>query len=279
MRVLRESPAYAELVFHVLAHVRVDAPASLYDPIWVSLAERQLGPASARTLAEDAGALGVLAPDHAALAGAQLVAWLFRDLERASACAARPLEELGASDVEAPELLAPLVRAGHAAELLRLAAELETPFFRRLPEPAVDHASVEAALDTVARAAPELARCTIALLRPLRMRGRVRGDRIWVGVPDAERGPSPEHVAWQAAHEATVREVGARPGIAERRVEQMAVVLLAAHAERTDERATHRRWLAHFGDNAPATGEETLSADERARVHSLIAAGEARSGT
>ncbi|MBI3203624.1 MAG: hypothetical protein HYZ29_18950 [Myxococcales bacterium] len=279
MRLVREPPAYAELVFHVLAHVRSDVPASLYDPAWIELAARHLGAAGGRTLAEDAVALRALAPDHAALASAQLVAWLFRDLERASACAARPLEELGPDDVGAPELLAPLMRVPAAAELLRLAAELETPFFRRLPAADVDYPSVEAALSTVACAAPGLDGCAIALLRPLRLRGRVRGDVIWVGVPDAQRGPTPEHVAWQAAHEATVREVGALDSRDERRVEQMAVVLLAMRADRVGARTAHRRWLAHFGPNVPGTNEDTLSPGELAQVHSLVAAAAARSGT
>ncbi len=271
---LRTPPRYAELVFHVLAHVRrsAAAPASVYDPDWIEHSRRTLGDASERTLAEDAEALGVLAPGHEDLARAQLVAWLFRDHARARACATRDLSELRAEDVDAPELLEPLTHSERAAELLRVAAELEAPFFDRLPAAALDWAPLEAALTQLVAVAPELGRCTVAVLRPLRLRGRVRGSSIWIGAPDLERGPGVQHVAWQAAHEATVREVGLAARAAERRVEQMAVVLLATRAERGGARLEHLRWLAHFGPNAPDASVSALSNDERSLVYSLMAA-------
>jgi len=270
---LRERPTFAELVFHVLAHVRRTAaePASVYDADWVRFCEGHLGPPNERTLAEDAEALGALAPGHASLARAQLVAWLFGDLERASAAASRELGSLEPEDVDAPELLAPLAEAGPAPELLRLAAELERPFFERLPAPAVDFARAEAALTRQLEAAPGLGDCRVALVRSLGLRGRVRGDLIWVGVPVVAGRPSFEHVAWQASHEASVREVGRATSGAERRVEQMAVVLLAARAERAGLSEEHARWLSHFGPNAPDTGEHSLSEVEARAVRELLA--------
>lgn len=269
---LRSPPRFADLVFHVLAHVRGSAgvPASVYDPDWVRFAAAHLGPAESRTLAEDAAALGRLASGHEALSRLQLVAWLFADLERSRAVATRDLAELSADEVDAPELLAPLRQLGPAPELLRAAAELERPFFERLPAPEIDWARSEASLAGMLEVAPELGQCTVELVRSLRLRGRVRGARIWVGVPEPALGPTLEHVSWQAAHEATVREVGRHARAAERRVEQMAVVLLAARARRQGRDADHGAWLAHFGANAPETEASSLDDAERRVVRELL---------
>ncbi|MCL4748830.1 MAG: hypothetical protein KJ015_01655 [Myxococcales bacterium] len=269
---LRGPPRFADLVFHVLAHVRRSAgeAASVYDPEWVRFAASHLGPAESRTLAEDADALGQLAPGHEALSRLQLVAWLFADVERARVVAARELADLGPDEVDAPELLATLRQLGPAPELLRVAAELERPFFERLPAPEHDWARSAASFEAMLGVAPELGQCTVELVRSLRLRGRVRGSRIWVGVPDPALGPTLEHVSWQAAHEATVREVGRHARAAERRVEQMAVVLLAARARRQGRDADHGRWLAHFGANAPETNPSSLDEAEQRLVSELL---------
>lgn len=285
MRLLRESPSFAELAFHVLAHVRrsADLPSSLYDAEWVRFAERRLGSAAARTLAEDADALGRLVTEHEAFARLQLLCWLFRDLERACGAFGRELAELTPAEVDEPELLAPLAALGPGAELLFLAAALERPYFTELPAAQVDWAAAEAALASLLPLAPALGGCSVALLRPLRLRGRVRGSLIWVGAPDAALGLAVEHVAWQAAHEATVREVALAERASERRVEHMAVVLLAERAARQGRAAEHARWLGHFGPNAPDTRVEALGEAEARAVRALLerqdpVAG-ARSGT
>src|SRR5437773_2584246 len=77
---------FAELVYHVLAHVPGDAAASAYDPHYIAWCAERLGPLSERALADDANALATLAPSHDALVRAQLLAWMFDDLPRARKC-------------------------------------------------------------------------------------------------------------------------------------------------------------------------------------------------
>lgn len=267
---------FADLVFHVLAHAEATArvPASVFDARYVALSARSVGPAQERTLAEDVQAIARLAPSHAALARIQLVAWLFRDLERASAAAPRALDELGASEVDAPELL-PLLRADPAAELLRCAAELEREAFERLPPVELDPGALGEALRWTREVAPGLDRGRVACVRSLGVRGRVLGDEIWVGVPSEELGVGVEHLGWQASHEATVREVGdelARRGLslAERGREALAVVLLARRAERAGRAEAHARWLAVFG--SPDTSGQGLAPELAALLDELAAA-------
>ncbi|MBK7586642.1 MAG: hypothetical protein IPI67_41460 [Myxococcales bacterium] len=272
MRVDRSLKTYPELVFHVLCHVAETAalPASVYDPAWIRYCAVRLGDAANRTLAEDALALGRLLPGHSELASAQLLAWLFEDVRRASSSLPGELGSLTADQVDAPELLEPLARCGPGVELLRLAAEIERPYFEALPREEVDWSALEVELERVTAAAPELASSGVAVVRPLRLRGRVRGAQIWIGAPHREHGPSTEHVAWQAAHEATVREVGRAAVAAERRVEHMAVVLMNLRAERAQLEREHATWLAHFGPNAPAARLEALPDEQAVVVRRLL---------
>jgi len=280
---------WADLVFHVLAHVHGTAglAASVYDPRYVAFAERRLGPAAARTLAEDAAALGALAPTHEALARTQLLAWLFRDLDRPSAVVAKELGALEAADVDAPELLSALAQEARAVELLRCAAELERDLFETLGPPRFDADALAKALDRATEVAPGLALGRVACVRSLALRGRVLGDEIWVGAPDEELGVSVEHAAWQASHEATVREVGeaarrARLGASERDVEAASVVLLAERASAAKRAEEHSRWLGVFGAAGPTTDRASLSSELGRLVAEQLAqpaAGGARSGT
>lgn len=240
--------AWAEAVFHVLAHVSATAhlAPSLHDPAYVEAARRALGPAEARALGEDARLLGGLLPTFASLAGAQELAWLFRSAERAGACAGRDLDDLGADDVDAPDLL-PRLAGDPAVEILRAAAELELPLLSRLPPIPVDLAALSRALAEIAPAAPLLARCRVGVVRALGLRGRVRDREIWVGAATVA------HAAWQAAHEATVAEIAERLRAAGEpfdhdRVEEAAIALLTERAYAAGLSAAHATWLAHFGD-------------------------------
>jgi hypothetical protein len=256
----------------VLCHAEGTAglAASVFDSEYVAFCRRHLGDAESRTLGEDARALSALAAGHSELARVNACAWLFRTLERAVAAAPIELAKLSAEDVDEP-LLLPLLRTRpEAIEILRCAAELERPFHARLPPPVVDFGAVRAELANVTRAAPRLATSDVVLVRSLRLRGRVRGDEIWVGAPDPTLGPSVEHVAWQAAHEATVVEVSAAGRLGERQVEHAAVALLAARAERSALRAAHARWLAHFGKNAPSIARESLPAHAQKLVDDML---------
>jgi hypothetical protein len=261
---------FADLVFHVLAHVPADAAASAWDPTYMSWAEARLGPASARALGEDARALAALLGTHEALVRAQLVAWLFADDGRRSGAAAnvraashfeRALAELGGGDVDAPDVLGH-VAGDPGAELLWCAIALEAEHHARLPPVSIDPALAPALVEASA-AAPSQPRFEIAVVRSLRQRGRVRGRAVWVGAPSEDFGPSARHAAWQGAHEATVAEVSERePSLAFGDLEHVAIALLAERARRAKLEAQHGMWLASL--RAPDPRADTLSARARA---------------
>lgn len=237
---------WAGAVFHVLAHVRATAalPASLYDAPHVAAAAAILGPASARSLGEDAELLGRLAPTHDALARVQLVAWLFRSPARARAAAAWDLADLPESAVDAPRLL-PLVAGDPAAEILRAAAELELPLLDALPPLAIDRGALAEAVAALVPVAPRLARSRVGVARALGRRGRVIDDEIWVG--DAPIA----HAAWQAAHEATVAEVAAEGVRGHAAVEGEAVERLSRRAGEVGMTAARAGWWSFY---APRSG-------------------------
>lgn len=225
--------SWPEAVLHVLAHVEAPGvPASLHSPWYVRFAEAALGPASQRTLAEDAQVLARLAGDHHTLSQLQQVAWSSSEL------------------------------TDTARELLRCAALLEADAIWRLPPPGCDLASLEVALQGLIACAPALAEARITLLRPMTTHGRVRKNAIWLGVPG--HGVTQEHVIMQAAHEATVTEVAKVSALPEREVEAVALVLLASrcasgHAE------LHRAWRATWQVRA-----EHLDADRLPRAARVV---------
>jgi hypothetical protein len=259
---------WADLVFHVLAHVRATAhlPSSNYDSTYVRYAQRFLGPAEQRVLGEDAVVLGRVTSSHDSLSSLQLLAWLYASIERAEACAASTLEDLGSDDVDAPELLTVLQRTGPAVEILRCAALLELESWSTLPAVDIGGSELQSCLDLTSGAAPHLERCRVRVVRSLRLRGRVRRREIWVGAPSQPLALSSEHAAWQAAHEATVSEVAEVMAAMGRQatfrgVEHVAVVLLAERSRVAGMEGDHAQWFAHFG-NPPSRQPCDLSSDE-----------------
>lgn len=247
---------WAELVFHVLAHVRSAAPASVYDPAWVAFVAAHSS--GERALHEDVALLEAAAMSHDTLAEVQLLAWLFESTERTAAVAELRLEELRPSQVDAPEVLGQLVQSRHRAaiEVLRAAAELEADTFASLPKARRDDTAIARAFGRVSAAAPWMSVCRIEHVRPLRLRGRVRERRVWIGLPCAELGPSAEHAAWQAAHEATVTEISERARASGLRIaylplEQSALFVLRERAARAGLSEPHGRWLEHFSALPP----------------------------
>jgi hypothetical protein len=268
---------WAEVVFHVLAHVAVDVPASAWEPRYVRFAEARLGPAQRRPLGEDARALAALLPDHDGLARAQLLAWLFGDLERAERVFDRALDELAPEDVDEPTVLAHLRRAPasvrRGAELLFCAAALEASHVRSLGPVVVDGEALALATRALALVAPGLRGVSLGVVRALGWRGRALGGSIWVGAPGAlGGGPSLEHVAWQAAHEAVVAEVFCAARAPHADAEHVAIVLLAERARRAGLEVAHARWLSSL--RAPPPDRASLGPQGA----SLLAAVE-RSGT
>jgi hypothetical protein len=239
-----------DLVYHVLAHVQGSAhlPASVYDATYVAWAQRHLGPASRRNLGRDLELLARSLSTHESLAAAQLLAFLFADvaqLQRAEACDLALLEE---HHMSAPSLRPAVLSAGVGAELLRAACELELAAHLTLPPVSLEIGSFSRAIEAQHAVAPWLRRSAVVPVRSLRLRGRVVRSVIWVGAPESCDGPSLEHVAWQASHEATVMEVSTH--FAHRLdhdvLEHTAIVLLARRAERAARAHAHRQWLSHL---------------------------------
>jgi hypothetical protein len=266
---------WGDLVFHVLAHVRGTRhlAASVYDRTYLDFVACHVGPAEARTLGEDAWVLGRAAATHEALGAVQLLAWLHETVEAAEAVADRGLRQLGPRDVDVPGLLLVLLRWEATVEVLRCAALLEREAWAALPcEP--DAAGMRLALSKVVPAAPGLEVCRVRMVRALRLRGRVRADEIWVGVPMTALGLTTEHAAWQAAHEATVREVstamtrkGRVPTFDE--VERVAVVLLASRASTAGLGREHAVWYGSLG-HPPSTHVAALSPFEAEMYRDLV---------
>lgn len=268
--------SWGDLVFHVLSHVRGTAhlAASTYDPAYVAFVREHLGPAENRTLGEDAVILAREAPDHRTLVRAQSLAWLFHDVARAEPLSDKALSAIGQGEVDNAAWLA-AVQRDRAAELLWCAALLELDAWRALPpcRPAMGPWMAE--LGRAAQVAPALAHCDVALVRSLRMRGRVIGREIWVGVPDDALGLCVSHIAWQAAHEATVLEAGEAARamsvpLGHDALEHASVVLLAIRAAHRHRFAEHEQWYRHLGATAPGLCPDCLSAAARRVVDACL---------
>ena len=258
------SPGWAEVVFHVLAHVPArDLPSSLHSAWYVSFAEALLGPAAQRPLGQDVAVLRVLMRDHRALAAVQGLAFLWRDSSEALACSEREMAALTAHDVVCPRLLAQLNVHAYALEALRGAALLEAEVYVTLPPPALDTRALDEALVALTACAPTLASARVTALRPLTRHGRVLRSSIFVGVPGA--GVSLQHVAMQAAHEATVAEVLSHAtALPERQVEEVALSVLAERCARTPHAAAHRAWCAQWQVREEHLDGARLSPTQRA---------------
>ena len=246
MRVVGATP-WARAVLHVLAHVDVGAvAASCHCPSWIAWAEERLGPAEERPLAEDARTLARVAGAHDVLARAHGVVWLFDGADDARAVAGKDLADLRDDEVRRPTALRLAREVALVSEILRAAAELELPVLARAPIPDARDEALERELARVRAAAPALDAFAIALAPPLGLRGRVLEDEIVVGRPGFA-GADAEHVAWQAAHEATVAEIVAR-GDPSRHddVERAAIALLRSRARASGLAVEHARWLSRM---------------------------------
>lgn len=258
---------FADLVFHVLAHVPGEAAASAFDPIYTGWSERMIGPASARSLAEDARALAALAPTHDALVRAQVVAWIVRDREKARSLFDRALTEIRPEEVDDANALR-FAAGDPAAELVWCAAALEDEAHSKLPAMMIEGIG-EAPL-ALALVAPNIGEFDLGIVRSLRLRGRVHAREIWVGEPGSEpHNPTLEHVMWQAAHEAAAVELTERvPGLPFASIEHGSVVLLAVRSERAGRAADHARWLSSL--RSPDPSIESLPPDLRAILDRLL---------
>ncbi len=271
---------HADLVFHVLAHVRPTRPlnASVFDPNYIAFCVQFLGDAEDRALGEDARVLARLLEDHDSLARVQLLAWLFREDHEGENWDEVELFRFPSSGPYYGDVLDALRRAdGHAVELLRCAIALERTHFHRLPLP--DRSSESAVREEVgklSRIAPRLSSAAVGLCRALGRRGRACGDSILVGLPEGEPfSPSIEHASFQAAHEAVVREVSCAEALPFLETERAALTVLKERARGTPFEEGHGRWLASLDLNqfggAKALTLEHLGTATRLLVDSLLA--------
>lgn len=276
------APPFGRAAVSVLAQLppRPDTPACLADATW---SRRVLSCSTVdeqRERAEERVAIAQLAPTAGELAALSWTARLYHDaahaadgLAHATAVAApAALRAVGAFTRGAGARLEPWLALSDG---LVVAASLHEPAALRAEE-GLDVpsalAALEDALAPLVAVAPGLAGARVELVPALRLRGRAFEDVLWVGLPSAALGVDVAHAAWQAAHEATVREVtarvrdaehaaaGARVGHAE--LETFALSLLATRVRdggagaapaagspyrRGDAlAASHAAWLAHF---------------------------------
>lgn len=184
---------------------------------------------------------------HDVLARAQALAWVFDDAVTQERVADRELASLGPGEVASSDALAIATSSGPVAEVLRAAAELELPELSGLTHEPAHEETLEAiahALEGVKPAAPSLDTFEIAVARPLGLRGRTLGSSILVGCPGIGC-PEPEHVAWQAAHEATVSELS-RKRLPFLELEKQAIARLRSRARAAGLDGAHARWLSRL---------------------------------
>lgn len=201
------------------------------------------GPASTRSLGEDARTLARVAATHDELARLQLLAFLFDTKERAHAASERDLADLTAEEVTDAEALRSANACGAPAEIVRAATELELDVVASLPATANDDDAIARAFERIGPLAPELSRFTVQRVRALGVRGRAYRRTILVGTPGIA-GADAEHIAWQAAHEAIVASVPPPRSFVD--VERTAIATLRSRARAANLGDDHARWLGHF---------------------------------
>lgn len=262
---------WTDLVFHVLAHVAATAhrPSSIFDPHYIDFCKIQLGSPTERALAQDIAVLAQVLDTHERLAKAQVLAWLFLDLDQSARVASSEIHELDPGQVASPAALRAICNLGFRVECLRAAAELEAEHYRKLPMPHVPSPRLEKGFSQLAVVAPRLGDTQVSVSRALCRRGRIFEGTIVVGCPDEQLGVSEHHVIWQAAHEATVLEVeqpAVEAGLDERAIEAAALVLMTERATRANLAEEHGLWLAHFGPHYPRPKRKRLSDLARAVI-------------
>lgn len=278
MEAPRAAGDWTDLVFHVLAHVPApEFPANLFSPAYVQYVAEAAGPAGARPLGDVASVLSASLHSHADWARLQLVAWLFEDVAGAQAAALRDLEALVPESPAAAALQRAREPTLTAAEFLRASALLEAPAHAALPALEWDRNALAAALASACAIAPRLATARLHVAPALTHHGRVQGAAIWIGAPAPELAVSVEHVALQAAHEATVLEVGEadeRSGalLPERVREAVAVVVLAERARTQGLRAAHAAWAARWNLQADHFARDGLAPPAGALARALLGA-------
>ena len=258
---IEPTSSFADLAFHVLAHLAVPGHTSLHSSRYVAWARRELEAPAVDPIVEDVEVLAALHAKERRVESLHALPFLHERIEDMLASAPRPLEELGPDDVADAAVLRALRPVDtELVEILRadiaLAARAYARAFETRIRPLLAHAC-DALRDPFAIACdlmPSLLTARIELAHPLGMRGRVLRDRIVVGSPAEwndvtpesaivlamhERAVSLAHGSWADVERHALREVA-------RRIEQAPAPLAEAH----------HRWL-HSLDLTPLLPEIT----------------------
>lgn len=246
---LRLTDDFTGLVLHVLAHVPLSEPGTLYDPRYVAWAAETTPAPEARWLRE-----GVAVWRRAWAEGAPPVvhAWpeLFGSIEALRSVATHELGSLRPPQVRAPWVLAQAqARAGDDLELLHATLCALAPWYARwwvrtlAPRRRETLDPVRRGLDEALSRVPALAGVPVELAWSLGGRGRAFPGRTVVGAPAGWNGLDARIPAVLAMHEHLVRDEG-HGGYLD--AEWSALTGLAARMRGASApmRAAHRQWLA-----------------------------------
>ena len=239
---------FADLAFHVLAHLDVPGHTSLFDSRYVRWARSGLSAGAVEAIAEDAAVLSALHAAEPHVESVHALPFLHARIEDMLRSAARPLEELTRADVADAGVLEALRSVdAKLVEILRadlaLAGAAYARAFEERIRPALERAC-DALRDAYAIACdlmPSLLTARVELAHPLGARGRVIRDRIVVGAPAEWNDVTPESAIVLAMHERAVSL--ARGEWAD--VEWHALREVARRVEHAPESLAdaHRRWL------------------------------------
>lgn len=257
-------------------------PASLYHPNYIDFCRRHLGHESERALGEDIQALARLLPTHDALAKVQVLSWLFDSVDASVKSEHLEFNELADFDGVRSGPLS-ILRGTDVTtlELLRCSVALEREAWACLPSfDPHPTGGLATHLQELAPFAPMLKKATVKLSRALGHRGRALGSTIFVGLPRDPFGDAwsstEEHIALQAAHEATVLELIRKVRLPFFELEHAALTVLRTRIAGSPWGASHRRWLLSHDLSAFGGVEglvlEQLSSPARRAAQELLQA-------
>ncbi|MCH9684316.1 MAG: hypothetical protein K0V04_22975 [Deltaproteobacteria bacterium] len=241
---------FTQLVLHVLAHVRIDGPGSLFDPRYVAWVGEHAPPSLVQQLHEDAAALervwSTAPPSDVVHAWPQL----FTDLEAMVSAAARPLSEVRPDQVQAPQVLACLqAERSVAVELLHASLGALAPEHARwwghAIGPRLDAArgEVQPLLAIGHSSVLSLGAHPVELAWSLGPRGRAFASRIVVGSPAPWHSHGPATSVVLALHERAVLDAG-QVGYVAAEWSALRGVAARMHAAPMVLRQAHGSWLA-----------------------------------
>ncbi len=243
---LAVADGFTQFVAHVLAHVPLAGPGNLWDPGYIAWAAAHLGADDQAMLNHDAQLLARLWAADPQLDGLHGTFELFADLEQFVAASNRPLADLTAADVAAPQWLAAL-KPLPAAELVHASMAAQLPGI--LPVLAAMHDLLTTAAtvigpwcDRMCMHVPELAGRPVELVFGLGHHGRALPRRILIGIPAPWNSVTPARAAILAGHEALVQASGHADYAASERWALATMNLRIQQAEPALAQA-HRDWL------------------------------------